>query len=55
VKIDSNYLLSKTVAELKKDAAKLTQMGLEVIIDLRRDQMHHDGITLYPNILLHRG
>lgn len=50
VKVDSTYLLSKTVTELKKDAAKLTQMGLKAIIDLRRDQMHHDGITLYPHI-----
>ena len=50
VKVDSTYLLSKTMAELAKDAAKLRRMGLETIIDLRRDQMHHDAISLYPHI-----
>ncbi len=50
VKIDSTYLLSKTTAELAKDAATLAQMGLEVVVDLRRDQMHHDRIALYPHI-----
>lgn len=53
VKVDSTYLLCKTTAELSKDAARLKQMGLEVIVDLRRDQMHHDGITLYPHIPNH--
>ncbi|MEX1049743.1 MAG: hypothetical protein WED15_09455 [Akkermansiaceae bacterium] len=50
VKVDSTYLLSKTKIELTKDAAKLTQMGLEIVVDLRKDQMHHDGITFYPHI-----
>ena len=50
VKIDSTYLLSKTRAELALDATKLAQMKLEAIVDLRRDQMHYDGITFYPHI-----
>jgi hypothetical protein len=50
VKVDSTYLLAKTGTELTRDAATLAKLGLKIVIDLRRDQMHHDGIALYPHI-----
>lgn len=50
VKVDSTYLLSKTTAALAVDAATLSQLGLEVVVDLRRDQMHFDRIAMYPHI-----
>lgn len=50
VKIDSTYLLSKTTNALAADAATLSQLGLEVIVDLRRDEMHFDEIALYTHI-----
>ena len=50
IKIDSTYLLSKNTVSLERARATLTNSGLSVIIDLRRDQMHFDRITFYPHI-----
>ena len=50
VKIDSTYLLSRTRAALENDRAALSECGLGVIVDLRRDQMHFDRIAFYPHI-----
>jgi len=50
IKIDSTYLLSKTRAALAEDAATLARLHLEVIVDLRRDQMHFDRLAFYPHI-----
>ena len=50
IKIDSTYLLSKNRAALERDRTALTSLGLSVIVDLRRDQMHFDRITFYPHI-----
>lgn len=50
VKIDSTYLLARTTEALLADKAVLDQLGLELLVDLRRDQMHFDRITWYPHI-----
>ncbi|MEI6534605.1 MAG: hypothetical protein WCN98_04630 [Verrucomicrobiaceae bacterium] len=50
IKIDSTYLLSRNPAALERDRAALTNAGLRVVVDLRRDQMHFDRITFYPHI-----
>lgn len=50
IKIDSTYLLSRTRVALEKDRAALSECGLGVIVDLRRDQMHFDRIAFYPHI-----
>jgi hypothetical protein len=50
VKVDSTYLLAKTTNALAADAVTLVQLGLEVVVDLRRDQMHFDRIAFYPHI-----
>lgn len=50
IKVDSTYLLSKNLPALARDRATLAQLGLGVIVDLRRDQMHFDRITFYPHI-----
>jgi hypothetical protein len=50
IKINSTYILSKTKAALATDSTMLAQIGLKVIVDLRRDQMHFDRISFYPHI-----
>ena len=47
LKIDSTYLLSKTKAALRKDGRVLREHGLEVVVDLSRDQYFNEGITFY--------
>jgi hypothetical protein len=50
VKVDSTYLLSKTTNALVADAATLARLGLAVVVDLRRDEMHFNRIAFYPHI-----
>jgi len=50
IKVDSTYLLSKTVAALAQDAASLAGLNLTVLVDLRPDQIHFARIAFYPHI-----
>jgi hypothetical protein len=50
VMIDSTYLLTRTSTQLTVDKAQLDALGLELVVDLRRDQMHFDRIAWYPHI-----
>ena len=50
LKIDSTYLLSKTIAALTEDVAALAGMDLKIVVDMRPDQIHFDRIAFYPHI-----
>ena len=50
IKIDSTYLLAKTVVALTEDAAAMAGLNLKIVVDMRPDQMHFDRIAFYPHI-----